>query len=127
MKNFIKSRIFSGDEFPQLSNTTYLDHAGATVYSKTQIERVNNMLLSGLFCNPHTREEDAKRVDGVRDIVLRHFNTNNDEYSVVFTSGATASIKLVGECFPWTDSSELRMLEDCHTSVLGMRIMAESR
>lgn len=34
--------------------------------------------------------------------ILHHFNTNPDEYSVVFTSGATAALKLVAESFTWT-------------------------
>lgn len=31
--------------------------------------------------------------------VLHHFNTNIDEYNVIFTSGATAALKLVAESF----------------------------
>lgn len=84
-------------------------------------------MLTSLSCNPHTRVEDAKRIDEIRDMVLRHFHTNSDEYSVVFTSGATAAIKLVGDCFPWSYSSELRLLEDCHTSILGLRQIAISK
>ena len=80
--------------------------------------------MTQLSCNPHTRSEDAKRIDKIREMVLHHFHTNSDQYSVVFTSGATAAIKLVGECFPWSSSSELRLLDDCHTSILGLRQFA---
>ena len=46
--------------------------------------------------------------------------------SLVFTAGATASLKLLGESLPWA-GAELRLHEDCHTSALGMRTLAQSR
>ena len=33
--------------------------------------------------------------------ILRHFNTTEEEYSLIFTSGATAALKLVAEHFDW--------------------------
>ena len=33
--------------------------------------------------------------------ILQHFNTNPNEYSVIFTSGATQALKLVAESFDW--------------------------
>ena len=68
------------EEFPHLRGQTYLDHAGATVYSKTQISQVQELLLSRLHCNPHTRVEDGREVDEVRDLVLSHFSTSSEEY-----------------------------------------------
>uniref|UniRef100_A0A8C4NFF3 Molybdenum cofactor sulfurase n=1 Tax=Eptatretus burgeri TaxID=7764 RepID=A0A8C4NFF3_EPTBU len=62
--------------------------------------------------------------------VLQHFNTSNEEYAVVFTSGATAALKLVAETFPWTRDigqnldSVFCYLTDNHTSVVGMRVVA---
>lgn len=59
--------------------------------------------------------------------ILKLFNTNTDEYSVVFTSGATAALKTVAETFDYKnggsglESGTLVYLEDNHTSVLGMR------
>ena len=69
-------------------------------------------------------------IENIRNKVLEHFNTSPEDYSVVFTSGATAAIKLVGECFPWHDESNsgcLRIHEDCHTSILGLRQLAINR
>jgi molybdenum cofactor sulfurtransferase len=37
--------------------------------------------------------------------VLQHFNTDLNDYSIVFTSGATHALKLVAESFDWTDNS----------------------
>lgn len=60
--------------------------------------------------------------------ILEHFNTNSEEYSVIFTSGATGSIKTVAECFDYGKECEgsLIHLENNHTSVLGMRIYAKN-
>ena len=41
-------------------------------------------------------------MDYVRDLVLRHFNTSSGEYEVVFTSGCTGALRLLGESFPWS-------------------------
>jgi molybdenum cofactor sulfurtransferase len=48
-------------------------------------------------------------------------NTTDEHYAVIFTSGATAAQKLVGECFPWSPSSEFCHTMDNHTSILGIR------
>lgn len=66
--------------------------------------------------------------------VLEFFNTNSDEYSVVFTSGCTAALKLLAETFTFADVEEPNKTEvdggcfcyllDNHTSVQGMREIA---
>lgn len=59
--------------------------------------------------------------------MLQHFNTTSKEYSVIFTSGCTAALKLVAESFPWSSESEREAgsffcyLTDSHTSVVGIR------
>ena len=58
--------------------------------------------------------------------MLSHLQTSSEEYSVVFTAGATAGLKLVGESFPWA-GADLRLLEDSHTSLAGLRTLAEKR
>ena len=97
------------------------------------------MLMSRLHSNPHSSDDQVTQVDSVRKMVLDHFNTDTDHYSLVFTSGATAGIKMVAECFPWshdvtddncgdvTTPGHLVLHEDCHTSVLGIRQLALSR
>ncbi|CAB4068115.1 ABA3 [Lepeophtheirus salmonis] len=41
-------------EFPQLSNETYLDHAGAGLFSVSQLDSAHKELSNNLFCNPHS-------------------------------------------------------------------------
>ena len=43
---------------------------------------------------------------------------------MVFTSGATASLHLIGETFPWTKKSNFYYLRENHNSVLGIREIA---
>lgn len=59
--------------------------------------------------------------------MLQHFNAPPDEYSVIFTSGCTAALRLVAESFPWRPAAEGEVgsvfghLTDSHTSVVGIR------
>ncbi|CAH2019682.1 unnamed protein product [Acanthoscelides obtectus] len=64
--------------------------------------------------------EDA--VDLVR---FDHFNTNDQEYSIVFTSGATSALKTIAECFDYGENGTLAYLQHNHTSVLGMRCFSK--
>ena len=84
---------------------TYLDHAGATLYAKSQVEAHTIGLTANLYGNPHSQSPSSQAstaaVDHVRDLVLRFFGTDSDHYDVVFTSGCTAALKLLSECFPW--------------------------
>ena len=59
--------------------------------------------------------------------VLNFFGTSSDEYTVIFTSGATEAIRKVGETFSYGRSGLLCYLNDNHTSVLGVREYALTR
>lgn len=48
----------------------------------------------------------------MRDRVLHFFNTTSDHYHVVFTSGATQALHIVGEIFPWSKDSEFVYLSE---------------
>ncbi|XP_063226583.1 molybdenum cofactor sulfurase 3 [Bacillus rossius redtenbacheri] len=106
--------MFSGNkeekirhEFSRLKNICYLDHAGATLYSERQLEAVTKDLCNNVYGNPHSLSLSSRYttdvIDQVRYRILQHFNTDSQEYSVVFTSGATAALKMVAECFDWTE------------------------
>uniref|UniRef100_A0A8D8D5R7 Molybdenum cofactor sulfurase n=1 Tax=Culex pipiens TaxID=7175 RepID=A0A8D8D5R7_CULPI len=108
-------------EFTRLKDTCYLDHAGTTLYADSQIRAVSGCLTGSLFCNPHTSRTTEDLLDQVRFRVLRHFGTRPSEYGLVFTSGTTAALKLVAECFDFGDEGAFVYTRDNHTSVLGMR------
>ena len=134
-----------------------MDHAGATLYCRSQLDAYHKELFTTLYGNPHSHNESSgitsNAIEQSHDLVLNHFNTDRDAYSVVFTAGCTASLKLLAECFPWSAGSGLAptggrfvytgdhighnadapaehrkslfcYLEDDHTSVLGIREVA---
>lgn len=51
---------------------------------------------------------------------MRHFNTTANEYDVVFTTNATAALKLVAETFHF-EQGGFYYCQENHTSILGMR------
>lgn len=53
--------------------------------------------------------------------VLNFFNASLREYACIFTSGATAALKLIGETFPWSSGSSFMYTMENHNSVLGIR------
>lgn len=84
--------------------------------------------------NPHTDKYTRDCIEQIRCLVLKHFNTDPSNYSVIFTSGTTQSLKLVVESFQFAcDKNEVlncgsfMYLQDNHTSVLGLREIAEDK
>lgn len=124
------------EEFPALHHprrnpqgVVYLDHAGATLYARSQLTRYHARLQEGLFGNPHSKGPVASptgdAVEEARALVLSHFHASAEEWSVVFTAGATAALKLAAELFPFRpQQSRLIYAHNSHTSVLGMREVA---
>lgn len=103
-----------------------MDHAGATQYAEDQMNEIYKNLISNVYSNPHTSKTTEDLIDQVRYEILKSFNTTSDEYSVIFTSGATASLKLVAESFDFSNGY-FSYLRDNHTSVLGMREVVKTK
>ncbi|XP_012512073.1 PREDICTED: molybdenum cofactor sulfurase isoform X2 [Propithecus coquereli] len=118
-------------EFGRLAGTVYLDHAGATLFPKSQLENFTRDLMENVYGNPHSQNISSRlthdTVEQVRYRILAHFHTTAADYSVIFTAGSTAALKLVAEAFPWvsrgpeSSGSRFCYLTDSHTSVVGMR------
>ncbi|KAI1902016.1 hypothetical protein AGOR_G00040370 [Albula goreensis] len=93
------------EEFARIKGITYLDHAGTTLYPESHIKRFFQDMASNIYGNPHSHNPSSRlthdTVECVRYRILQHFNTSPEEYTVVFTSGSTAALKLVAESFPW--------------------------
>ncbi|KAK5318126.1 hypothetical protein LTR93_008171 [Exophiala xenobiotica] len=116
-------------EYPTLSHTTYLDHAGTTLYAKSLIKAYSEELTGNLFGNPHSASASSqlssRRIDDVRLRVLRFFNANPDDFDVIFVANATAAIKLVGDALRDGDNGfNYRYHADSHTSLVGVRELA---
>ncbi|XP_029963045.1 molybdenum cofactor sulfurase isoform X2 [Salarias fasciatus] len=124
-------------EFARIKGTTYLDHAAATLYPESLVRDYCRDITGNVYGNPHSHSPSSSlthdTMERVRYRVLQHFNTTPEEYSVVFTSGSTAALKLVAESFPWRRRAEggaaslFCYLTDSHTSVVGMRGLASPR
>ncbi|XP_020599360.1 molybdenum cofactor sulfurase isoform X2 [Phalaenopsis equestris] len=112
-------------EFKRLEGVTYLDHAGATLYSEAQLEAIFRDLSTNVYGNPHSQSDSSHATSNVlneaRRQVLAYFNASPMDYKCIFTSGATGALKLVGETFPWSGESCYMYTVENHNSVLGIR------
>ncbi|XP_026666305.2 molybdenum cofactor sulfurase isoform X3 [Phoenix dactylifera] len=112
-------------EFKRLQGLVYLDHAGAALYSEAQMEAVVKDLTSNVYGNPHSLNDSSMAtsdiISAARQQVLNYFNASPKNYVCIFTSGATAALKLVGEGFPWSRESWYMYTMENHNSVLGIR------
>ncbi|CAN7098649.1 unnamed protein product [Brassica rapa subsp. narinosa] len=113
-------------EFKRLDQgVVYLDHAGSTLYSELQMENIFKDFTSSVYGNPHSQSDISSATSEIiadaRRQVLEYFNASPEDYSCVFTSGATAALKIVGETFPWTQDSNFVYTMENHNSVLGIR------
>jgi len=118
-------------EFSRLEGCVYLDYTGSGLYADSQLRRHETFLRTHVLGNPHSENPASVRateiVESARRDVLDFFAADPSEYVVVFTSNASAALKLVGEAFPFEASSRLTMLRDNHNSVNGIRLYAEAR
>lgn len=124
-------------EFTRIKGVTYLDHAATTLYPESLIRSYCQDISRNVYGNPHSHNPSSRlthdTVEGVRYRVLQHFNATPEEYSVIFTSGCTAALKLVAESFPWRPQtrseagSHFCYLTDSHTSVVGIRGLTSGR
>ncbi|XP_055561158.1 molybdenum cofactor sulfurase [Falco cherrug] len=118
-------------EFPRLRGITYLDHAGSALFPESLLKAFTDDLRNNIYGNPHSQNISSKltydTIEHVRYRILQHFHTTAEDYTIIFTSGCTAALKLVAEAFPWIPegtkqpSSRFCYLTDSHTSVVGMR------
>ena len=61
----------------------------------------------------------------MRHQILSYFNTNDEQYKLIFTAGATSACKLIAHCFSWDEGkSQFVYLDESHTSVVGIRELA---
>lgn len=112
-------------EFSRLEEQghTYLDYTGGGLHGESQLEQHFEMLRRNTFGNPHSTNPTSQRatnlVEEARRAVIEHFQAY--DYHCVFTHNASSAIKIVGECYPFDNQSELLLLSDNHNSINGLR------
>jgi molybdenum cofactor sulfurtransferase len=116
-------------EYPSLAGTTYLDHAGTTLYARSLVEGYSKALMDNLFGNPHSASASSqlssRRIDDVRVQTLQFFNADPDKFDIVFVANATAAIKLVADAFRDQDGGfHYSYHAEAHTSLVGVRELA---
>ncbi|KAJ5117487.1 hypothetical protein N7448_011119 [Penicillium atrosanguineum] len=118
-------------EYPLLSETAYLDHAGTTLYAKSLIESFSQDMVSNIYGNPHSMslssQLSTKRAENVRLRALKFFNADPNEFDLVFVANSTSAIKLVAESLRDFDSRGFwyGYHIDSHTSLVGVREIAD--
>lgn len=109
---------------------TYLDYTGGALPARSHIERHMELLLSGVFGNPHSANPASSAmtalVERARRKALAYFN-GEDEYALIFTANASGALKLVGESFPFAPGGRFLASADNHNSVNGIREFARAR
>lgn len=61
------------EDMKRLHGAVYLDYTGAGVYRESQVRECNNLLLSGLYGNAHSRSPSSMNTEHlVRPIVWFH-------------------------------------------------------
>ncbi len=112
-------------------SVVYLDYTGGGLYADSQIRQHMALLREGVLGNPHSTNVASEAamlwVDRARAYVLEFFNASPEEYVAIFTSNATAAIKLVGESFPFGPGDRYLLTFDNHNSVNGIREFARSK
>ena len=118
-------KIIEREYAPRLGDVVYLDYTGASIYSKTQIERHSKDLLESLYGNPHSinhSSENSSLIDAqARLDILEYFRADPKEYALIFTNNASGACKLIAESFPFGPKKSLTLLNDNHNSLVGMR------
>lgn len=108
----------------------YLDYTGGGIYAESQIQKHHQLLRENVYGNPHSSNPSSlaatELVEGTREYILRFFNADPDEYLAIFTSNASAALKLVGESYPFPQGRYL-LTFDNHNSVNGIREFAHAR
>lgn len=108
----------------------YLDFTGGNLYAKSQIEKHHQLLLSGVYGNPHSLNpsslKSSRLVDEARQAILDYFNAS-DDYFLVFTPNASGALKIIGESYPFHEEGHFLLPFDNHNSVNGIREYAKGK
>jgi len=129
---------------PEEEQEVYLDYAGSALPTSTLLSHVSN-INTQILANPHSvgggvaSDRTLKLMQLSKDHVMKHFGIDKESfgldeldndtdntttcpgYQLVFTSGATDSLRLLSERFPWncvkvsaTQGSYMTSFRDCN-------------
>jgi len=109
----------------------YLDYTGGGLYADTQLKQHMQMLMSGVYGNPHsgnpTSLASTHLDESARKYIFEYFNADPDEYEVIFTANASGALRIVGESYPFEKNGQYLLTFDNHNSVNGIREFARGK
>jgi molybdenum cofactor sulfurtransferase len=101
----------------------YLDYTGGNLIPLSLLRKHHDLLEHHVLGNPHSTNPTSQLaghlVEEARAKVLDFFNAH--DYHCIFTQNASASLKIVGESYPFTSGSRFVLTSDNHNSVNGIR------
>jgi selenocysteine lyase/cysteine desulfurase len=105
------------------SNHVYLDYTGGNLYPRSLVKMHASFLQKAVYGNPHSDNPAShlseRFINEARNKVLDFFNAKN--YYCIFTANASAALKIVGECYPFSFDGHFLLTADNHNSVNGIR------
>ncbi|KAK0243746.1 pyridoxal phosphate-dependent transferase [Armillaria nabsnona] len=103
---------------------------GGTIYPESLIHIHTDFLHRSVLGDTHSIGNSSKlclnRADKARAAVLSFFRAPS-KYTVVFTTNATGTLKLIGESFPFSGGSTYILSADSHNSMHGIWEFATAR
>ncbi len=109
----------------------YLDFTGSGLYAASQVRRHGELLLGGVYGNPHSSNPassaSTELLESTRRRVLDFFRADANEYALIFTANASQALKLVGESYPFEPGDQFLLTFDNHNSVNGIREFDRAR
>jgi len=98
----------------------YFDYAGSCINgNKAMMKDIYENIINQVYGNPHTDHSLQKKINNTRSLILQKlFNANEDEYTCIFTSGATDAIKILHNYLP---INSFTYTISNHNSVTGLK------
>lgn len=125
--------LLRSTDYSRLDETgqVYLDYTGGGLYGASQLTKHMSILSHSVLGNPHSTNPSSMAMtqmdENARQYVLKYFNADPAEYTVIFTPNASGALKLVAESYPFTADSRLLVTFDNHNSVNGIREFAHAK
>jgi molybdenum cofactor sulfurtransferase len=109
----------------------YLDYTGGGLHGESQVRQHFDLLTTQVLGNPHSHNPTSlamtELAERARAFVLEYFNSDPEEYVMIFTANASGALKHVGESYPFGPGGRFLLTFDNHNSVNGIREFARSK
>ncbi|OHS94192.1 molybdenum cofactor sulfurase [Tritrichomonas foetus] len=110
---------------------TYLDYANNPILPGSIIENFTKNIHENLYGNPHSESPSAELstnvIEEVREKMLKFFNTNVSEYTLVFTYSHFHALKLLTESSSMDESTYFFYPPSSSNNILGLRSIAQKK